>query len=680
MHDLDGSLWGTFVFAVALLSPGYLVARSLDVLGFRNRSGLEQLAWSVALSFGAGTLPIVALVWIFGVTATGYILLALALLALALWLNTKPATTLDLPMLLLGAGFTVLVFLSLTDVGFGHHLWMSVTSYDHGIRTEFIDAVLHTGVPPVNPLYWPGHKAPMHYYYFWYVTCAVVAKLAHISSRQALIASCVWPFAGVLAMLALYARNLLGWQGRHLRSGWWISVTLLSVTGLDILATIGARLGGDPLYADMDWWSIDQVSSWADSFLWVPHHVAALICCLLTILLAWLATSAKANSKRAQLAALAGLSFASAFGLSTYLALATAIVLVAWVIWRLFHEDRRQASVTAVIAATTAGLLLLPYLMQLLHRGTGEGTRKVIVPAVRQIISASVLTDSPLAKGFCMAHPYIATQLAALILLVPGYIAELGFFLVVLLVLQWSKRYRRNRTAGEATLLVWTWSGLAAATFLRSQVIATNDYGIRAMLLPQFFMLLVGVLVLQQTLGRLRKGLLVLAAVGVVGSCYQVVMLRTYLPWHEQHDNAAGRGNTVDLSERNYALRDAFDIMNANIPTNARVQFDPETDGYYGYSELLNIHRQLIVDGKNCNASFGGEESACAGIQEAVTQLYTPGLPIASAERLCKQVGVQYLVASRWDNVWQHRTSWVWLLPIVVDRPDVRILSCSTQS
>jgi hypothetical protein len=672
---LAGSLWGTFAFATALLAPGYLAARSLNILGFRQRGGLEQLAWSVALSFGLGTLPIVALVWAFGVAAMGYLLLALAVLTLLLWLKSRPRISIDTRMALLGIGFTIVVFLSLTDMGIGKHLWMSVTSYDHGIRTEFIDSVLHTGVTPANPLYWPGHAAPMHYYYFWYVTCAVVAQLAHVSARQALIASCIWPFAGILAMLALYARHLLGWQGTHLRQGWWISVSLLAVTGLDLLATIGSHLGGDPLYGDMEWWSIDQVPSWVDSFLWVPHHVAALVCCLLTILLVWFATSAASTSQRLLLAALAGGSFASASGLSTYVALATAITLAAWACWRLLYKDRREAVTAALTTAATAGVLLLPYLVQLLHHGAGEGGRKLITIAVRQIISPTVLTDLSFANGFAVSHSYLALQAAALTLLFPGYIAELGFFLVALLMMQWTSR-NRKRSTGESALLFWTWSGLAAATFLRSQVIATNDYGIRATLLPQFFLLLIGAMILRQTAGRVRKGLLLLGAIGVAGSCYQSVMLRVYLPWQERQGSALVR----DLGKRNYALRDAYEALDKVIPANARVQFDPSASGYFGYSELLNIHRQTIIDGTQCNASFGGERSACAEIQRKVSQLYASEATNVAANILCRKLDAQYLAADRWDAVWNDRGSWVWSLPVVTERPDVRIVSCGADN
>ena len=70
------------------------------------------------------------------------------------------------------------VIIELVDVGVCGRLYFSVTVFDHALRTAFVDAVLRTGVPPANPLFWPGHAAPMRYYYFWYVLTAAAARLA----------------------------------------------------------------------------------------------------------------------------------------------------------------------------------------------------------------------------------------------------------------------------------------------------------------------------------------------------------------------------------------------------------------------------------------------------------------------------------------------------------------------
>ena len=97
----------------------------------------------------------------------------------------------------------------LVDIGFGNKLHMSVTVYDHSLRAAFVDAAVRTGVPPGNPLYWTlsatgvGHAAPMRYYYFWYVVCGVVVKIAGVSARQAMTASCVWAGFGLAAVIVL---------------------------------------------------------------------------------------------------------------------------------------------------------------------------------------------------------------------------------------------------------------------------------------------------------------------------------------------------------------------------------------------------------------------------------------------------------------------------------------------
>jgi len=237
LRDLGGSLWGTAVFAVAMFAPGYLVGRATNVCAFRTRGLREQMAWSLALSLGAGTIFLVALVWVAGVVAAGWVLAASTLIAGVMWLRAGVKADLSRKQAMACAAafliWTLVVVLSLVDLPHGGGLAMSVTSFDHAVRTAMVGTVMRTGVVPANPLYWPGHAAPLRYYYFWYVTCGVVARLAHITARQALIASCVWPMVAVAAMLALYGRYLLGWSGEMLRRRWWMSVALMSVTGRD---------------------------------------------------------------------------------------------------------------------------------------------------------------------------------------------------------------------------------------------------------------------------------------------------------------------------------------------------------------------------------------------------------------------------------------------------------------
>ncbi len=679
MRDLAGAAWGVLLFATAAVAPGYCLAHTLDPAAFRARGLREQLAWSLALSFGPGVLLIVAAVWLGGATVGALLLLALA--AAAVWLFRKYPPRVDITprqAVLTAVTFAVwacLVLFSLVDIGTHNHLWMSVTVYDHGWRTAFTDAVLRTGLPPVDPVFWPGHDAPMRYYYFWYAVCAAVARLAHLSARQALIASCVWPLPGVVALLALFGRYVLGRRGRELTRLTLTASALLFVTGLDILVTLALHLLGTPVLADMEWWSIDQVASWADTFLWVPHHAAALVASLTGILLLHLAAKAGQPRTRVLFSTMAGFSLAASFGMSAYLAIGAAITLLGWLLVNVRRKLAWRSLQALALATVTAAVTLSGFLWQLTRaEGTTHRSASPLYFGLREILSPVVLAAAPLFHSVAANDPWRARELAASILLLPGWGVELGFFAVVLLAAL--GRVRRLEP-GSRTVLWLTLSGLAAASFVRSGVILTNDYGIRAALLPQFFLLLLGAIVFTESTGAFRRFLTVLMVVGVAGCVYQLVLLRTYLPWQQAHGNPEVQG----VGERTYALREAYAAMQSRIPVGARIQYDPSVTSFFLYPHPLFANRQLITAEASCSTAFGGDRAACPPIQDALAQLFPPSpalTPVApQAQSLCRQIGAQFLVVTRWDAAWQARSAWPGTLPAAVDQPSVRVLACA---
>ncbi len=271
----------------------------------------------------------------------------------------------------IGAAWALFVVAALIDVGVGDRLYLSVTVFDHALRTAFVDAVMRTGVPPANPLFWPGHATPMRYYYFWYVLTAVAARLGGTTARQAMIASVAWSGLGLAAVLSLYCRHFLGTglagenpfrsNGRRLPR-YVLALALLAVTGLDILPAIVKAILRMPTDPDMEWWSSDQVTSWVDSVIWVPHHVAGLVCCLFGFLLVWMSKGLTVT-QRCLCGVIAGVSFASAFGLSTWVPLAFALVLLAWMLWALAWATESRERVPILLGAgLVAVLALLPYL------------------------------------------------------------------------------------------------------------------------------------------------------------------------------------------------------------------------------------------------------------------------------------------------------------------------------
>jgi len=675
MVDLAGAAWGVLVFASVALMPGFLVGYAANLSGFRERSLREQLVWGVALSLGVGTLLVVAVTWLFSL-AVAAVLAGFGLAYGLLWMlgrREKMASRKELAVI---AAFACMVLLSLVDAGVGLRLWMSVTTYDQGLRVAFVDAVMRTGVPPVDPVYWPGHGAQLRYYYFWYVDCAVVAKLADISARQALIASCVWPFVGLWAMLALMGKHLLGWSGAVLRRNLWIALALLSVTGLDVLVTIALHFIGEPVLPDMEWWSQAQVTSWLDTFLWVPHHAAALVCCLLCLLLAWQGSRAATVSERVKLGALLGLTFAGMFGLSIYVAIAAALVLAAWLVWRMFSAERIAALTTLLVASLTAALAAAPFLLQLLRSAPANSgpTAHALGFGVREILDPAGLLAAPGLRALAVHHLFAARQIAAAVLLVPGYAVELGFFAVVAVFML----RKRAATDAERTLRFWFWAGLAAASFLRSTVVSNNDYGMRSVLLPQALLLLLAVPVMLEASGWRKKLLAATALVGVAGTAYQLVLLRVYLPFQQTQGNAA----LAELGERSYALREAYAAMQSVAPRRALLQYDTHAGGYFSYIHQLDADRQIVNAESPCNVSFGGDPAACAGMEAEIARLFPANaaqraLSGDDAKAACAKLGATVLVATRWDAVWQARESWVWTLAPLVVRPNVRIVDCT---
>jgi hypothetical protein len=299
--DVWGCLRCVVAFALLLLTPGYCVAWAGDVVGFRRQGTMGQLLWSMAVSFAVVPIAAVMMAKYCAMAAVSWLAIACGVFAVGLMLRGKAGRGMRRQMVACawdtGAGVGLFVIGELVDVGVGSRLYMSVTVFDHALRTAFVDAVMRGGVPPANPLYWPGHAAPMRYYYFWYVVTAAAARLAGATARQAMIASVAWAGFGLAAVIALYCRHFLPQAADadepHLYKRWrWgrtaLAIALLGVTGLDILPAIAKALLRMPADADMDWWAYDQVGSWMDSVLWVPHHIAGLVCCLVGFLLVWM--------------------------------------------------------------------------------------------------------------------------------------------------------------------------------------------------------------------------------------------------------------------------------------------------------------------------------------------------------------------------------------------------------
>ena len=688
--DIVGVCRAMAGFAAILFAPGYVLAYGIDLFGFRRRSRQERSAWAMALSFAISPIFVTLAGHSVLLGAVASVLALVGIVAVVLMAvqrgGVRSAGHRDRWLLAMFTAFGVVAIVgSLVDIQLGNKLYLSVTVVDQAYRVAFVNGVAHTGIPPLNPLYHAGAGAPMRYYYFWYAVCAVCMKIAHVSARQALIASSCWVGVGLVAMIALFARHFME-LGERLYRFILVGALLLMVTGLDLLPVLYNLFVKHEFGGDLEWWSTDQVSSWFDSIAWVPNHMASLLCCLTAFLLLWRIRSDVSRRDRIAAVVLAGIAAASAFGLSVYVAAGFAMVMAGSTTVSLQRNVGRARAIPLAASVGVAGLLLIPYLRELMgsHSGTeggaNAGAAHLLQLSVRKMLDSSVVTELPMLASMERSHPVLLDQVVRLILLLPGYVFELGAYGLVLIV-----AIRQRRALGEAarTALGLAGGGLLLVSFVRSSVIGNNDFGYRAAMIPCFFLLLLAADRL--TSPGARPWLNLLLFVGLAGTAFQVLMLRVFVPLRV----AARMPGFDGLPEATYAARTAYGAASGSVGEQAIVQanlIDPLS--YFYVINMLYSERSMVSDAAvDCGAVFGGDPSRCSATQSTVRRLFQPpALTADEVMRSCQALGANYLAVARSDPAWEDRAGWAWSLPEVsVDQktggsasPSFRVVQCGT--
>ncbi len=742
LHETLGSLCATLIFAAALYAPGFAVSYASNLFGFRKLSATERSCWAIAISFLVAPILADLLCRVAGLTAVtvtvGLASIFCIVHLLRTWREHCSARHFEAGGgsgkrgLWIFFGWTVFCLLMLVDFQIGHRLYFSVVTADQSYRIAFTDAVVRTGVPPSNPLYSPGgvmqsgshaslHVTAMPYYYFWYVLCAVVVKLgrlAHVTSQQAFIASSVWAGIGLMATVHLFTQHFFRWTGSRSHRLRWLALALLTVTGADLIPALGNLVLQASLNGDIEWWSVDPIDSWANSLLWVPHHVAGTLCCLLAFLLLWRTREALSCKNRFTALLLAATGCASAFGLSCYVMFGFVLMMAAWFVRLVLigTPDRLALWKRSAFGAIVASTLLFPFLLELVHglrlAATGETGTHLFSFSVRRMIDSGLLTGLPIFAGWNQKHPVILDQGLRMLLLVPGLALELGVYgavLVILCVQRWRKRVHGARpdlqAGGEAsdTAFFFVVCGLTMTMFLSSSVISNNDFGYRAVMLPQFFLVLLtaewlgawwfghhqSATGIQPRRGQ-RQLLYGLLGLGVAGSVYGALLLRAWLPL-EQQRSQDGFG---DLSQDAAAVHAAFQRLHSVASPGAVIAFRPippeahqrdevmTPNEFYQRMLVMNAGRQVVNAEWQCAVHFGGDPAGCRTILQTLDALYASPSPGArQAQELCKKLGVQYLAISHRDPSWRgseaHGSGWPETLPTVAQQPGFRLLACS---
>jgi hypothetical protein len=730
LDDVFGILRVLPFFALIFLAPGYCLGRVSNVLGFRQRGAAEQ--WLLSMGISIVVVPItlnllsrwfplsvtVPLCWLLAGLALGDLLVRWRRNRFPIAsMRRSTASAIGLAIL-----WAVVCLVSLPDLQLGHRLYSTAAVADLGVRSAFVASAIHGGAPPANPFFFPGSIVKLRYYYYWYVMTAIPGVAAGVQPRAALFASSIWSGWLLAAAAALFLKHFYGVR-RCIRAASVVAMALLGVTGLDVLYVLILYLKYRIVLSDMEVWDSDQVTSWTNSLLWVPHHVAATAACMLGFVFLWHAGRNLEHSpgQRALLAILAAMGFASAAGLSVYVTFAFALFLFAaalfWLVTRRFNTVGLYIAVAALVLVLSAG-----YLHDL--RATGAHAGEAAIgpeggPKQPPLFATLGLRQLPPTLMPALRHAVHDNKLANILLrplfLVPILFVEFGFFFLVALRQgshDWHERSVYAAAPGTPVLrdirdirwLSWLMlvSGLWVALMMRSTVISNNDLSFRGVEIAQFILLIwgaaqvsgahpdVGVATpsmetaeltritrVPRRIGWLAGSLLFL---GLISSAYQLVMLRFYLYGSDRYHWTNPVIPQSEFGDRfgaiNKELREAYASLDRVLPPSAKIQFGAAPK--LGLQHLYYSHYQQL-DGMfpACGTTFGGSEAQCLQLESRIAPLF--GIPVAlpgpnyfvrtnvqnatlttaaAVYSLCRDLGIDALVVTGEDPVWNDPNGW----------------------
>ena len=419
--------------------------------------------------------------------------------------------------------------------------------------------------------------------------------------------------------------------------------------------------------------------------------LAGLTAGLTGFLLVWEAVREKRKRQKILGWTAGGLAFASSTGASVYVGGTMAVCCAVWLGVCLWRRWWRHAAWLAG-AGVLAGVLLMPWILQILHgahAGNGGGGGTSSFP-FKLGVRTFLMPDAMVGKN----RPGLLTLVNA-VLLPLNYFLEFGFYLVVGWLGArriWRQGLRNQAEWGAVTLGAVS---LLICTFVTSTVIKNNDLGWRSALVVQFVLLLWAAEMWNEgTIGFgwkegsgasvRRKAAPVLVSVtlvlGVMGSCYELCMQRTYPILSDIFPlkRYAWLSPDQQLGRRTYALRSAYDELNRMLPASAVVQADPRGGVGNAPAELYS-GRQMVADVANCGTTFGGSEKYCREvILPRLKPLFDDRRPVTmgEVEQTCRKFSITALLFEDTNPVWKDKSSWIWHVRPMISNHYVRVIAC----
>jgi hypothetical protein len=689
--DIIGSVEASLLLILILFIPGYVIGWLSNVFDFRERRFKTQVLLSTPVAvavvpiliFLVGRYPKV--LW----TLLGASWLGFVFLFLQIWKRWSRIGVRRVPRVVwiggaLAFAWAFIAIATLVDLQFKDRLYFSTTAFDYSTRTAFTAAAART-IAPINPFFAGNPPISLRYHYFWMLVCSLVTHLGNVNSRQAMYGGTVWAGIALMSMIVISLKFFLGAR-EHLARKASIGCSLLLVTGLDILPTAFLYIHSYTVTPDMEWWN-EQITSWVDALLWTPHHIMGMATCMLALLV--IRQPATTVYQRTAAILIAGLAFASAVGLSVLATFTFALFALFWLplaAYRKWWDD-----VTGLLGAGAVGLIVaLPYLKIVMGPGVNSsgGDGRFFAVAIRKFPLAMDLIGSMFHTA---PQKLLVPDLILLLLLPLNYLLELGFFFAVgALRIHSIRTGSAQLTREEQTGWMIVGTSFLVGSFMRSTTIDSNDLGWRCFLQAQFVLLLWAVLLVDDWWSSRRfsiggrhalAGFVgTLAALGLIGTVYQVSMLRIYpilqdngmispkmAPWLDQDRQ---------LGERTYALRSVYESLGTMLPADAIVQYDPDATSFIP-QQLYSGHG-AAMGLPQCGVVFGGDVSQCEGRMKSIVPLFRRPSQAESAglDFTCREYGINVMVVDDLNPVWRQRDSWVWTRKPILANDYVRAFAC----
>lgn len=648
LQDILGTTFAFCLFPLVIIFPGYVFGWAFDLFEFRARLLPTRFAISLLLSIAISPIFYYLTASLFSLNIALIFTALIASVFVILLIYERPTLPHDdqwRVFFWVSLGWAVFAIFCLVDLEWGNHeLYYSVVSYDYTTRVSVIDAMTRTGVPPINPSYYPGHYVKLTFlYFFWYILGSVIdivgGKL--VDARTALFASVIWCGIALMALVAFYLRLR---DGRTAGKIWWrafAGVASLSVSGLDIIPAIAIMSYGHGAIGDMEHWN-EIISAWVGSLLWVPHHVGGLIAGIVGVMLVYSARGQTYNKIIISLV-FSGAAFASALGLSVWVTLVFVLFWGLWMLFLYFQKEQRALLLPMLIAGVFALLLSAPFLLGLFSGG-GAGNARGVFPVTFDVRSFRLVDP------FFENSSFLLRSFARLIFLPLNYFSELGFFFLVAFVWLRTNKDSLGKNPfyfAEALLLGVSFF---IGTFARSTFIVNNDLGWRAWLPGQFILLIWGVDILEDFLKsprprfvlsqKTKYTLVLLVVLGISTSLLDVTLLR--FAYYFVYGPEAGR--------QFYSARQAYTIISETLPEDIIVQYNPSIP-VNRPSGLYGMRQSAISDRTSYGVPLSEYKAKVAEVSEIFNvkkaQDWSP------LDFLCDKHSIDVIVVANSDPLWE---------------------------